>query len=252
MASGSSAGWPLSPSPSSTRGRRRVSVKPWRLWWRRCAGVAAVIQSKIHRRAVRWPGGHGGGRRRREAATASTREREGWCHHRSFAPVYVDELYSHPKTHHVAVHEAQAQQPNTTAAKTNAGAASGKARAVAAVAANNNNNAVAATNASAMFAAKNAAADAATNAAAGARGKGRVGGGKKAAAAGAATNGGGAKAARGGVRSLLMSPLRGGGACGMGEVDVRAEVFIRKFREEMRLQNQKSAEEFQAMLARGL
>lgn len=38
----------------------------------------------------------------------------------------------------------------------------------------------------------------------------------------------------------------------MGEVDVRAEVFIRKFREEMRLQNQKSAEEFQAMLARGL
>jgi hypothetical protein len=40
----------------------------------------------------------------------------------------------------------------------------------------------------------------------------------------------------------------------MGEVDVdvRAEMFIRKFREEMCLQSQRSAEEFQAMLARGL
>uniref|UniRef100_A0A0E0LQV3 Uncharacterized protein n=1 Tax=Oryza punctata TaxID=4537 RepID=A0A0E0LQV3_ORYPU len=254
MANGSSAGWPLSPSPSrssSSRRRRRSGVKPWRLWWRRCAGVAAVIHSKIRRRAVRWPGGQSG--RRRREATASMREREGWCHHRSFAPVYVDELYSHPRTHHVAVHEAQ--QPNTTAAKT----ADGRANNASSAATNATNNASAtfsaknaaadaATNASATFAAKNAAADAATNA--GARGKGREGGGKKAAAA-AATNNGGGKA-RGGVRSLLMSPLRGGGACGMGEVDVRAEVFIRKFREEMRLQNQKSAEEFHAMLARGL
>jgi hypothetical protein len=38
----------------------------------------------------------------------------------------------------------------------------------------------------------------------------------------------------------------------MGEVDLRAELFIRKFREDMRLQSQRSAEEFQAMLARGL
>jgi hypothetical protein len=37
----------------------------------------------------------------------------------------------------------------------------------------------------------------------------------------------------------------------MGEVDLRAELFIRKFREDMRLQSQRSAEEFQAMLARG-
>jgi len=55
---------------------------------------------------------------------------------------------------------------------------------------------------------------------------------------------------------LLRSPGRGGGVLGvvkgMGEVDLRAELFIRKFREDMRLQSQRSAEEFQAMLARGL
>ena len=38
----------------------------------------------------------------------------------------------------------------------------------------------------------------------------------------------------------------------MGEVDVRAEMFIAKFREEMRLQRQKSLEKYHEMLARGL
>ncbi|KAF8669829.1 hypothetical protein HU200_051003 [Digitaria exilis] len=54
---------------------------------------------------------------------------------------------------------------------------------------------------------------------------------------------------------LLRSPGRGvllGAVKGMGEVDLRAELFIRKFKEDMRLQSQRSAEEFQAMLARGL
>ncbi|XP_008791597.1 uncharacterized protein LOC103708446 [Phoenix dactylifera] len=39
---------------------------------------------------------------------------------------------------------------------------------------------------------------------------------------------------------------------GMGEVDLRAEMFIRKFREEMRLQRQRSFGEYQEMLARGV
>ncbi|XP_062192186.1 uncharacterized protein LOC133895711 [Phragmites australis] len=61
----------------------------------------------------------------------------------------------------------------------------------------------------------------------------------------------------GAMRSVLMrSPGRGGGVLavvkGMGEVDLRAELFIRRFKEDMRLQSQRSAEEFQAMLARGL
>jgi hypothetical protein len=56
--------------------------------------------------------------------------------------------------------------------------------------------------------------------------------------------------------TLMRSPGRGGGVLeavkGMGEVDLRAELFIRRFKEDMRLQSQRSAEEFQAMLARGL
>ncbi|KAG1353931.1 hypothetical protein COCNU_07G000430 [Cocos nucifera] len=39
---------------------------------------------------------------------------------------------------------------------------------------------------------------------------------------------------------------------GMGDVDWRAEMFIRKFREEMRLQRQRSFGEYQDMLARGV
>lgn len=39
---------------------------------------------------------------------------------------------------------------------------------------------------------------------------------------------------------------------GMGEVDLRAEMFIRRFKEEMRLQSQRSLVEFQEMLARGV
>lgn len=60
----------------------------------------------------------------------------------------------------------------------------------------------------------------------------------------------------GGVPAQLRSPGRGGGVLavvkGMGEVDLRAELFIRRFKEDMRLQSQRSAEEFHAMLARGL
>ncbi|KAL5232541.1 hypothetical protein ABZP36_031317 [Zizania latifolia] len=233
-----STGMPLSPSPSRRRG-----VGTWR-WWRRCTGLAAAIHSKIRRRAVRWgvQGGRGRGRRR-----SSSSLRSGWCHHRSSAPVYVDELYSRPKTHHVAVHEApppQQQQPSTklaaragtanhaSAAAANAGA-SGKARA-----GTSNNAAAAATNAGASNKAT-AGAAAATNA--GACGKARGGAVNKATAA--ATNAG--------ARSVMMIPRRGA-AAGMGEVDLRAELFISKFREEMRLQNQQSAEEFHAMLARGL
>ncbi|PKA59248.1 hypothetical protein AXF42_Ash001341 [Apostasia shenzhenica] len=38
----------------------------------------------------------------------------------------------------------------------------------------------------------------------------------------------------------------------LGDVDLRAEMFIRKFKEEMRLQRQKSFGEYQEMLTRGL
>jgi hypothetical protein len=128
-------------------------------------------------------------------------------HHRSFAPVYVDELYSQPKGLSVVREEDPQASTSKLARDTNKRAAGGvnKARA-------------------------HGAAAAATT----------TGGGSKARAAGRAA----------GVRGLLLSPGRG--CAGMGEVDVRAEMFIRKFREEMRLQSQRSAEEFQAMLARGL
>ena len=58
------------------------------------------------------------------------------------------------------------------------------------------------------------------------------------------------------MRSPLMSErLRASSSSSspmMGEVDVRAEMFIAKFREEMRLQRQRSLEQYQEMLARGL
>ncbi|KAJ1702007.1 hypothetical protein LUZ63_001786 [Rhynchospora breviuscula] len=38
----------------------------------------------------------------------------------------------------------------------------------------------------------------------------------------------------------------------MAEVDIRAEIFINKFKEEMRLQRQRSFKEYQEMLARGV
>lgn len=38
----------------------------------------------------------------------------------------------------------------------------------------------------------------------------------------------------------------------MEEVDIRAEIFINKFKEEMRLQRQQSFNEYQEMLARGV
>jgi hypothetical protein len=128
-------------------------------------------------------------------------------HHRSFVPVYVDELYSQPKG--LSVVREEVPQPNTSKLARDADRAGGVVN------------------------------------------KARVHG--AGAAAATTTGGSGTTKARGrsaGVRGFLLSPGRGG--CGMGEVDVRAEMFIRKFREEMRLQSQRSAEEFQAMLARGL
>ena len=96
----------------------------------------------------------------------------------------------------------------------------------------------------------------------------RAAGGKPTARVGAADASSGKQQARaaaaaaagavgGAMRNVLLrSPGRGGGVLGvvkgMGEVDLRAELFIRKFKEDMRLQSQRSAEEFQAMLARGL
>jgi Cotton fibre expressed protein len=43
-----------------------------------------------------------------------------------------------------------------------------------------------------------------------------------------------------------------GAAWEMEEVDIRAEMFINKFKEEMRLQRQRSLKEYQEMLARGV
>uniref|UniRef100_A0ACD5WZQ3 Uncharacterized protein n=1 Tax=Avena sativa TaxID=4498 RepID=A0ACD5WZQ3_AVESA len=187
---------------SSSRMRSSGRQQPWR-WWRKCAGLAATAHARLRRSVlrVRWPApGRLGGHRRRAPAPPLPSVQRG--HHRSFAPVYVDELYSQPKGLSV-VREEEGPQPNTG---------------------------------------KVARPDT----------QDRAGGVNKArahSALAAATTGGGSKA-RGGVRGFLLSPGRG--CAGMGEVDVRAEMFIRKFREEMRLQSQRSAEEFQAMLARGL
>ncbi|KAL6856867.1 hypothetical protein ACP4OV_018249 [Aristida adscensionis] len=171
--------------------------RPWRWWRTKCAGVAAAVRRSIK-------GLHQGQRRRSS----------GWRHrhhrqYRSFAPVYVDELYTHQ-------------------------AAAGKALNLAAVVAPEQP----------ISTCKLASTTPATATTAGAATK---------AARAAAAGGVGA------MRSVLLrSPGRRGcggvlaAVKGMGEVDLRAELFIRKFWEEMRLQTQRSAEELQAMLARGL
>ncbi|KAM0868518.1 hypothetical protein ACQ4PT_041259 [Festuca glaucescens] len=197
-------------SSSSSRTRGGRGQQPWR-WWRKCAGLAAAAHARIRRTVVRvrWsgPGRLGGHRHHRSPAPAPPLPSVQRGHHRSFAPVYVDELYSQPKG--LSVVREEVPQPSTS----------------------------------------KLARD--TDRTAGVVSKARVHG---AGAAAATTTGGSSKARAGGrsaaVRGFLLSPGRGG--CGMGEVDVRAEMFIRKFREEMRLQSQRSAEEFQAMLARGL
>lgn len=178
---------------TSSSSRISGSRQPWR-WWRKCAGLAAAAHTKLHRSVlrIRWSAtGRLGGHRRRAPAPPLPSVQRG--DHRSFAPVYVDELYSQPKGLSI-VHE---EQPSTSKL---------------------------------------------TRAAAGVD-KARVHGV-------AAATGARAAVKSLGVRGFLLSPGRGGS--GMGEVDVRAEMFIRKFREEMRLQSQRSAEELQAMLARGL
>lgn len=176
------------------------------------------------------PRGGGSGkrpwRRWRTTPPSSSSAHRGWCHHhhhhgrQSFAPVYVDDLYSHSlqpaaKAHRgVVVQQVQVHEPPSTSARD-------KLRATDAAAA--------------------APAHGASASASGNRQQAR------AMAAGVAA-----------MRNVLLrSPGRGGGGVlgvvkGMGEVDLRAELFIRKFKEDMRLQSQRSAEELQAMLARGL
>ncbi|KAK3120924.1 hypothetical protein QOZ80_8BG0643530 [Eleusine coracana subsp. coracana] len=201
------------------------SSRPWRWWRAKCAGIAASVGSRL-RRSIKGLDGHRRRQRRRRGATASE------MHRRSFAPVYVDELYAH---HHdlqpsskpplLKLNAVAAAQEELVGAAAGAGRASGKA--------------------TARVAAATTTTAAANNAAAGGA---RTGGGKPRAAV----------AGVGAMRNILMrSPGRGGGGVlgvvkGMGEVDLRAELFIRKFKEDMRLQSQRSAEEFQAMLARGL
>ncbi|XP_003571345.1 uncharacterized protein LOC100832250 [Brachypodium distachyon] len=176
-----SSSWP-SPSPSWMGSRKHA----WRRW---CAGLAAAARSRLRR--VRWaaaPAGHRAQRRRPSSVT-----RHGQAHRRSFAPVYVDELYSHQQQQPMGLRLTvldQEEQPSTSKPTTTT--------------------------------AGWRAAPAAASSGVGMKMKGLM---------------------------MMMSPGRERG--GMGEVDLRAEMFIRKFREEMRLQSQRSAEEFQAMLARG-
>lgn len=210
---------------SSSPGRPRGGgggKRPWRRWRAKCAGIAAAVGSRLRRSVVR---AVDGGRRRTPPPSSSSVHR-GWCHHhhhhgrQSFAPVYVDDLYSHSlqpaaKAHRgVVVQQEQVHEPPSTSARD-----------------------------------KLPATDAAAAAAAPAHG----------ASASASGNRQQARAMAAGVAAmrnvLLRSPSRGGvlGVVkGMGEVDLRAELFIRKFKEDMRLQSQRSAEELQAMLARGL
>lgn len=188
---------------TSSASRIGGSRQPWRWrWWRKCAGLAAAAHTKLRRsvQRVRWSATGRLGSQRRRAPTPPLPSVS--LHHRSFSPVYVDELYGQPKGLSV-VHE---EQPSTSklARADPGGGGVNKARVVHGVA-----------------------------------GAAATGGSKARAAAAAAKSLG--------MRGFLLSPNRG-----MGEVDVRAEMFIRKFREEMRLQSQRSAEELQAMLARGL
>jgi len=200
--------------------------RPWRWWRAKCAGIAAAVGSRI-RRSIRGIDG------RRRATSSSVHAQSGrWCHHRqhrrSFAPVYVDELYSHQQQPAKAALRAVREAEPSTSDDAKLTAAPPVAHAAAARAAGGKPTA------------RVGAADASS--------------GKQQARAAAAAAAG---AVGGAMRNVLLrSPGRGGGVLGvvkgMGEVDLRAELFIRKFKEDMRLQSQRSAEEFQAMLARGL
>lgn len=205
---------------SSSPGRPRGGgggKRRWRRWRAKCAGIAAAVGSRLRRSVVR---AVDGGRRRTPPPSSSSVHR-GWCHHhhhhhgrQSFAPVYVDDLYSHSlqpaaKAHRgVVVQQEQVHEPPSTSARDKLPATDAAAPAHGASASGNRQQA-------------------------------------RAMAAGVAA-----------MRNVLLrSPSRGGvlGVVkGMGEVDLRAELFIRKFKEDMRLQSQRSAEELQAMLARGL
>ncbi|RLM61786.1 uncharacterized protein C2845_PM14G01650 [Panicum miliaceum] len=224
---------------SSSRRPDGGGRRPWRWWRAKCAGIAAAVGSRI-RRSIRGIDG----RRHRWRATpssSSVHAQSGrWCHHRrSFAPVYVDELYSHRhQPAKAALRVVRAEEPPS---------ASDDAKLTAAVAAPPPV-AHAAVRAMGSKAADASSAPARAGAAAGTGA--RASSGKQQAAA--------AGVVGGAMRNVLLrSPgSRGGGVLGvvkgMGEVDLRAELFIRKFKEDMRLQSQRSAEEFQAMLARGL
>ncbi|RCV30232.1 hypothetical protein SETIT_6G077700v2 [Setaria italica] len=219
------AAYYYSSSSGINGGGARGSRRPWRWWRTKCAGIAAAVGSRIRKSIKRIDG-----RRRRTASSslASVHARRGCCrqHRRSFAPVYVDELYSHhqqpPKALRVVRAEDEPSASDDAAKPTTA----------------------APPPAHAAGAARVCAADANPRPAGV-----RATGGKLAQAA---AHAGGA------MRNVLLrSPGRGGGGVlgvvkGMGEVDLRAELFIRKFKEDMRLQSQRSAEELQAMLARGL
>ncbi|XP_066352462.1 uncharacterized protein [Miscanthus floridulus] len=206
---------------SSSSGRPGGGRRPWRA---KCVGIAAAVGSRLRRSVI---GGVDVCRRRRTASSVHYSQ-SGWCHHhhqRSFAPVYVDDLYSHHQLQLPAAKAlrgvVQQDEPSTSA---------------------RDKLAMPAAAAPAHAAAASAAGSKATTASAGKQQQARA----MAAGVGAMRN------------VLLRSPGRvgGGGVLGvvkgMGEVDLRAELFIRKFREDMRLQSQRSAEEFQAMLARGL
>ncbi|CAO2164556.1 unnamed protein product [Urochloa humidicola] len=218
-----------SPSGLSGGGRR-----PWRWWRAKCAGIAAAVGSRLRRSIKK---GIDGRRRRRRSVHAAQR---GCCRQhrrRSFPPVYVDELYSHhhhPPKPLLRVLQDIDDAPTTTgdATKPTPAAAPPVAHCAAAAAARATGGKATTTRASGADGSRVPASPA------------RVGSAAVVSTAGAAMR-----------NVLLRSPGRGGvlgTVKGMGEVDLRAELFIRKFKEDMRLQSQRSAEEFQAMLARGL
>jgi hypothetical protein len=112
---------------SSSPGRPRGGgggKRPWRRWRAKCAGIAAAVGSRLRRSVVR---AVDGGRRRTPPPSSSSVHR-GWCHHhhhgrQSFAPVYVDDLYSHSlqpaaKAHRgVVVRQEQVHEPPSTSAR---------------------------------------------------------------------------------------------------------------------------------------